>query len=107
MGGLQTFALKTLLGQKIKKERIERKKKRVVLHTTISPPVLDPSLKAEGERPRDGAARLAVVMISTTSTPLLFLIGSVVVKVVNDVGDEDNKGAAGGCCCCCCGSAGG
>ena len=69
------------------------------MHTTISLPVLEPSLRAEGDRPSEGGARLAEVMTSTTSTPLLIGGGAAVVVVVaaGCAGEADREEAAALC----------
>ena len=70
------------------------------MRTTISPPVLEPSLKADGDRPRDGGARLADGMISTTST--LPIAGAVAVVAVGAAGgwsgETDREDAAAALC---------
>ena len=70
------------------------------MHTTISLPVLEPSLRAEGDRPSEGGARLAEVMTSTTSTPLLIGGGGAAVVVVvaaGCAGEADREEAAALC----------
>ena len=83
-----------------RKSEEEEEEEESSMHTTISLPVLEPSLRAEGDRPSEGGARLAEVMTSTTSTPLLIGGGGAVVVVVvaaGCAGEADREEAAALC----------
>ena len=82
-----------------RKSEEEEEEEESSMHTTISLPVLEPSLRAEGDRPSEGGARLAEVMTSTTSTPLLIGGGAAVVVVVaaGCAGEADREEAAALC----------